>query len=112
MLPFFVMFGVEVNPQCRISLQKRLRRWPPQVQLDCTHTFAAHMGQGAPKDMLVTFVIGADDGMCHKNPVVTTIVGNHRFKKVVHCTEIGGGGALGRISGYYSPFKTTPEKPT
>ena len=27
MLPFFVMFGVEINPQCHISLQKCLRRW-------------------------------------------------------------------------------------
>ena len=26
MLPFFGMFGVEINPQCHISLQKCLRR--------------------------------------------------------------------------------------
>ena len=44
------------------------------------------MGQGAPKDMLVTFVIVADDGQCHKNPIVTVIVGTKRFKNVVHCT--------------------------
>ena len=41
---------------------------PPEVQLDRIHTIAAHMDQGAPKDMLVTFVIGADDRQCHKNP--------------------------------------------
>ena len=48
----------------------------PQVQLDRTHTLVAYMGQGAPKDMLVTFVIGADDGHCHKTPIVTKIVEN------------------------------------
>ena len=48
------------------------------------------MGQGAPKDMLVTFVIGADDGQCHKNPIVVIIVRNERFRKVVHGTETGG----------------------
>ena len=48
------------------------------------------MGQGAPKDMLVTFVIGADDRQCHKNPIATTIAGTKRFKEVVHCNETGG----------------------
>ena len=62
----------------------------PQVQLDCTHAIAAHMGQGVPKDMLVTFVIGADEWQCHKNPIVTIIIGTKRFKKVVHCSETGG----------------------
>ena len=41
---------------------------PPPFQLDRTHAIAAHMGQGAPKDMPVTFVIGADEWQCHKNP--------------------------------------------
>ena len=59
-------------------------------QLDCTHAIAAHMGQGAPKDMLVTFVIGADEWQCHKTPIFTIIVGTKRFKKVVHCSETGG----------------------
>ena len=45
------------------------------------------MGYGAPKDMPVTFVIGADDGQCHNNPI---IVGNTGFKKVVHCSQTGG----------------------
>ena len=40
--------------------------------------------------MLVTFVIGADEWQCHKNPIVTIIIGTNRFKKVVHCSEIGG----------------------
>ena len=40
--------------------------------------------------MLVTFVIGADDGQCHKKPIVMIIVGNKRFRKVVHCSETGG----------------------
>ena len=62
----------------------------PQVQLDRTHMIAAHMGQGAPKDMLVTFVIGADDRQCHKNPIVMIIVGNKRFRKVAHCSQTGG----------------------
>ena len=48
------------------------------------------MGQGAPKDMLVTFVIGADDRQCHKTPIFTIIVGTKRFKKVVHCSETWG----------------------
>ena len=63
---------------------------PPRFQLDRTDTIAAHMGQGAPKDMLVTFVIGADEWQCHKNPIFTIIVGTNRFKKVVHCSETGG----------------------
>ena len=49
------------------------------------------MGQGAPKDMLVIFVIGADDGQCHNNTIVTIIVGNKRFRKVVHCSQKWGG---------------------
>ena len=40
--------------------------------------------------MLVTFVIGANDGQCHKNPIVTVIVGTKRFRKVVHCIESAG----------------------
>ena len=62
---------------------------PPQVQLDRTHMIAAHMGYGAPKDMLFTFVIGAYDEQCHKNPIVTIIVGNKRFRKVVPYRETG-----------------------
>ena len=46
------------------------------------------MGQGAPKDLLVTFVISVDQ--YHNNPIVTIIVGNKRFKKVVHYSQIGG----------------------
>ena len=61
--------------------------------------------------MLDTFVIGADEWQCHKTPIVTIIVGTNRFKKVVHCIETGGS-PLGRISGSYSPFQTTPEKTT
>ena len=34
--------------------------------------------------MLVTFVIGADEWQCHKNPIFTMIIGTNRFKKVVH----------------------------
>ena len=63
---------------------------PPKVQPDCTHAIAAHMGQGVPKDMLVTFVIGADEWQCHKNPIVTIItiiIGTKRFKKVVEWSE-------------------------
>ena len=71
---------------------------PPRSAKPHTHTIAAHMGQGAPKDKLVTFVIGAHDGQCHKNPIVTIIVGNKRFKKVVHCSEIGGHENMGVIS--------------
>ena len=63
---------------------------PHQVQSDCTHRVAAHMGQGAPKDMLVTFVIGADDGQCHKISIVMIIIGIKRFRKAVHCSETGG----------------------
>ena len=63
---------------------------PPQFQLDRTHAIAAHMGQGAPKDMLVKFVIGADEWQWPKNPIFTIIVGINRFKKVVHCSETGG----------------------
>ena len=48
------------------------------------------MGQGAPKDMLFTVVIGADDGQYHENPIVMIIVGNKRFQKMVHCSETGG----------------------
>ena len=48
------------------------------------------MAKGVPKDMPVTFVIGADDGPCHKNPIVEIVVGNKRFRKVVHCSETGG----------------------
>ena len=48
------------------------------------------MGQGAPKDMLITFVIRSHDGQCHKTPIVTIIVGNKRFRKVVHCSETRG----------------------
>ena len=48
------------------------------------------MGKGAPKDMLVTFIIGADDGQCPKKPIVTIIIGNKRLRKVVHCSETGG----------------------
>ena len=70
------------------------------LPLDRTHMIVAHMGQGAPKDMLVTFVIGADDGQCHKNPIVTIIVGNKRFRKVVHYSETR------------EPFQTNPEKTT
>ena len=62
---------------------------PVPTVLDRTHTIAAHMGQRAHQDMLVTFVIGADDGQCHKNPIVAVIVGNKRFRKVVHCNETG-----------------------
>ena len=40
--------------------------------------------------MLVTFVIGADEWQCHKNPIVTIIIGTNRFRKVVHCSETGG----------------------
>ena len=36
--------------------------------------------------MLVRFAIGADDGQCHKNLIVTMIVGNKRSRKVVHCS--------------------------
>ena len=78
---------------------------------DRTHMIAAHMGQGAPKDMLVTFVIAADDGQCHKNPIVTIIVGNKRFRKVAHCNETGGL-PTGRNPRSYSPFQTTPDKTT
>ena len=48
------------------------------------------MGQRAPKDMLVTFVIGADEWQRHKTPIFTIIIGTKRFKKVVHCSETGG----------------------
>ena len=44
------------------------------------HTWAKHLSH-------VTFVIGADDRHCHKNPIVTAIVGTKRFRKVVHRTE-------------------------
>ena len=54
------------------------------------HMIAAHMGQGAPKDLLVTFVIGAGDRQCHKTPIVTIVVGNKRLRKVVHCSDTGG----------------------
>ena len=40
--------------------------------------------------MLVTFVIGADEWQCHKNPIVKIIIGTNRFKKVVHCNETRG----------------------
>ena len=76
----------------------------PQGQLDRTHTIAAHMGLGAPKVMLVTFVIGADDSQCHKNPIATIIVGN----KQRWCTAV----RLRGISGSNSLFQTTPEKTT
>ena len=33
-----------------------------------THHYSTH-GPGAPKDMLVTFVIGADNGSATKNPL-------------------------------------------
>ena len=56
-------------------------------QLECTHVIAAHMRKCAQKDMLVTSVIGADDGQCHKNLIVAIIVRNKRFKKVVDCIE-------------------------
>ena len=39
---------------------------------------------------MVTFVIGADDGQCHQNPIVTIIVGNKRFRTVLHCSETEG----------------------
>ena len=48
---------------------------------------AAHMGRTAPKDMLLTFVIGADDPQGHNNPMVATIVGSKGSWKVVHCSE-------------------------
>ena len=35
--------------------------------------------------MLVTFVIGADEWQCRKNPIVTIIIGTKRFNKVLHC---------------------------
>ena len=47
------------------------------------------MGQGAAKDMLVAFLIGADDGQCHKNPIVMIIATSKRFSNVVHCSETG-----------------------
>ena len=40
--------------------------------------------------MLVTPVIGADDAQCHKNPIVTIVVGYKMFRKVVECSEIRG----------------------
>ena len=78
---------------------------PPQVQLDRKHTIAAHMGHGAPKDMLVTCVIGADDGQCHKNPTVTIIVGTKSFKKVVQCSETGGLPTWKKILALIARFK-------
>ena len=60
-------------------------------------------------DMLFTFVIGANDGQCHKNPIVTIIVRNKRFRKVVHCNETGGLPAW-KFSGSYIPFQTTPKR--
>ena len=40
--------------------------------------------------MLVTFVIGAEDGRCYKYLIVAIIIRNKRFRKVVHCSETGG----------------------
>ena len=82
--------AIQQNVSLHGGAIKILSCQPPQVQLDHIHTIAAHMGQGAPKDMLVTFVIGVDDRQCHKNPIITTIVGTKRFKKVVHCSETWG----------------------
>ena len=81
------------------------------MQLDRTHTIAAQMGQGAPKDMLVTFVIGADDGLCQNNPIVTIIVRNKNFTKVVHCSQTWGS-PLGSVAGSHSLLQTSPEKIT
>ena len=85
---------------------------PPQVQvqLDCTHAIAAHMGQAAPKDMLVTFVIGADEWQCHKNPIVTIIIRTNRFKRVVHCSETGGGPRLEEFLALLARFKPPPKR--
>ena len=41
--------------------------------------------------------------------MVMIIIGNKRFRKVVHCSKTGGS-PLGRIFGSYSPFQTTLEK--
>ena len=83
-----------VNRQCKmesISFAIPSLDSPPDSARPHTHTIAAHMGQGAPKDMLVMFVIGADDGQCpKKKSIVTIIVGIKRLRKVVHCSETGG----------------------
>ena len=68
------------------------------------------MGQGAPKDMLVTSVIGADDGQCHKNPIVAIIVGNKRFNKVVHCWWLTGGLPTWRKFWLLQPVSNHPRK--
>ena len=62
----------------------------PWVQVDCKQMIAAHLGQSAPEDILVTFVIGAEDGQWHKNPIVMIIATNKTFGNVVHCSETGG----------------------
>ena len=68
------------------------------------------MGRGAPKNMLVKFVSGADDGQCHKNPIIMIIATNKRFRKVAHCSETGG---LPTWKNFWlSPFQTTPKKTT
>ena len=43
-----------------------------------------------PRTHKVTFVIGADDGQWHKNPIVTIISKDKGFKMVEHCSEIRG----------------------
>ena len=46
---------IDWHPAAMVVLRDTSRNqpvYPCQVQLDCTHTTAAHMGQGAPKDIL------------------------------------------------------------
>ena len=66
------------------------------------------MGQGAPKGMPVTFVIGADDGQCHKNPIVMIIATSKRFRIVVHCSETGTRGLPTWMNFWL--LQTTPKK--
>ena len=76
---------------------------------DCS-THGPHMGQDAPRDILVTFVIGADDKQCHKTPNVMIIVGNKRSRKVVHCSQTGGLGDWGENFGLLQPVSNHPRK--
>ena len=60
--------------------------------------------------MLVTFVIGADEWQCQKNPIVTIIIGTNRFKKVVRCSETGGAPDLEEFLALTARFKPPPKR--
>ena len=96
-----------LSPPCFHCRFSQWGPWSHNCSWQC-YAIASHMGHGAPKDMLVTFVIGADDGQGHKNPIITIIVGNKRLGRWCGL----GGSPIGRIPGSYTRFQTTPEKTT